>query len=44
MDHDQDEGDEEVEDEPGVDHLYVRGGRQTLIDLDEDDDINSGEV
>ena len=36
MDHDEDEGDEEVEDEPGVNHLDVGSRRQTLIHLHQD--------
>ena len=33
MDHDEDEGDDEIEDEPGVDHLDVGGCWETLTDL-----------
>ena len=36
LDHSEGKGDEEAEDEPDVDHLGVRGGRQ-LLDLARED-------
>ena len=33
VDHDEDEGNDEIEDEPGVDHLDIGGCGETLTDL-----------